>query len=444
MRSFLPLFVGALGLFACRTEQVLDVDPVSSVELGAPYLAISPGEVHQLLATLRDIDGNDLGPRSVRWRSLDPSFVTVDDSGKATGVAVGVARLVASSEGRADTIELPVKATWARVWAGSRLVCAERITGGTWCWGDVPGDGTTETRLAPVSTGKAFGDVRRGLTTTCGLDGAAKLWCWSSSADWNAQFGNGADTASGPSPRSAASGTALSSFGLGYYNTCGVTTAGEGLCWGSSIRFGIDSTQQYGYSTIPAAVLGGHSWRVLLPGEDAVCGLTTSGQARCFGGYTSIYCGECAPLLGLGETLHLARTPTPVVGAPPLDSLWVSNATACGTTPLGELYCWGRGVPGGGTVRHATPVLAGIEVRSASLYQSNGCVVDTAGRLWCWTYSSPPVSEETTLRFTSVALSEDRTCAVTSGGGLYCQGGTLVGDGGRAGSDEFVRVEVPE
>lgn len=435
-RVLVPI-AGAFLLFSCRIEEVLDVDPVSSVELSAPYPAISPGEVHQLRATLRDIDGNDLGPRSVRWRSLDPSFVTVDDGGRATGVAVGVARLVATSEGRADTIQLPVKATWARVWAGYRLVCAERIGGGTYCWGDAPGDGTAETRFAPVALSGVpvlRSIQRQSVNVTCGLTPAGAYYCWDVEQYLPSEYGNGTDSTHGLTPRQGASGLLLRSFGSEYSGTCGVGLTGIGWCWGS-VYYGVDTVSSFNYRDAPDTVLGGITWRTLQAGEFGTCGLDVAGTPYCFGG--------AYPLLGQGATAVKRKLPTAVVGGHTFDSLYVNYRQACALKGNGEAWCWGEGSlgDGGGYHTSGTPVLVlgGHHFRALrSGFGATWCGLEVDGTIWCW--GSAPERIETALPFADIASTGTTTCGLTAGGGLYCKGNALLGNGERGPSDDFVRV----
>lgn len=439
MRNSTALFTGALLLASCSIEEVLDVDPVASIEVSAPYSAISPGEVHQLRALLRDVEGSDLGPRATRWSSLDPGIATVDGEGKVTGVAVGTARLVGRSEGRSDTLELPVRSTWARIWAGSRLICAERIAGGTYCWGDGPGDGTAETRYSPVplsgiSTLRSIQRVQIGAA--CGLAPTGAYYCWDTSTYFPDIYGNGSDSTHGPTPYQGASGLLLKSFG-NYYGTCGAGLDGKGWCWGQ-VFYGVDTSVQFNYLAAPDTIRGGISWRTLQPGEWGTCGLDMGGAPYCF--------GLAYALLGQGDTPVKRRLPTPVVGGHTFDSLYVRGRSACGLKSNGEAWCWGEGAIGNGGAygTYGTPALVvgdhHFRVLRPGLTTSY-CGIELDGSIWCW--GSTPVRMETPFPFVDFATGSN-FCGLTAGGGVYCRGSVLLGDGSKGPSDTFVRVQDPE
>jgi len=78
--------------------------PVATVVVAPDTFTIQDGRTRQLTATLRDADGALLTGRVVTWTSLDAARATVNASGLVTGgAAAGTARIVATSEGVADT-----------------------------------------------------------------------------------------------------------------------------------------------------------------------------------------------------------------------------------------------------------------------------------------------------------------------------------------------------
>lgn len=80
-------------------------EPVATVVLRPDTNAIAVGAQGALFAvTTLGAAGDTLTGRTVAWSSLDPASATVDAaSGVVAGVAVGTARIVATSEGKADT-----------------------------------------------------------------------------------------------------------------------------------------------------------------------------------------------------------------------------------------------------------------------------------------------------------------------------------------------------
>jgi hypothetical protein len=96
--------------------------------------------------------------------------------------------------------------------------------------------------------------------------------------------------------------------GVGVNHTCGVTTAGEAFCWGNN-HYGQlgDGSAGQGPNSLPVAVLGGRSWTSLSTGSSHTCGVITSGDAYCWGQNAS---GQ----LRNGSTSGQQRTPTLVLG----------------------------------------------------------------------------------------------------------------------------------
>lgn len=95
---------GVSGTALIRVDPV----PVASVSITPDSAERAVGASAQFSAVARDSAGATLAGRTVTWTSLEPAIATVDASGLATAVAVGLARIVATSEGRADTARFSV------------------------------------------------------------------------------------------------------------------------------------------------------------------------------------------------------------------------------------------------------------------------------------------------------------------------------------------------
>jgi uncharacterized protein YjdB len=77
--------------------------PVASVTVTPATATVQVGKVSVFRATPHDSTGNPLTDRVVTWKSSDPAAVTVSPAGVATGVVVGSASIIATSEGKSDT-----------------------------------------------------------------------------------------------------------------------------------------------------------------------------------------------------------------------------------------------------------------------------------------------------------------------------------------------------
>lgn len=82
--------------------------PAASLTLSPGEGATTVGNSIALAAQVRAADNALLPDRVVSWNSLEPAVATVTQGGSVTGVAVGVARIVAAAEGRADTAQVTV------------------------------------------------------------------------------------------------------------------------------------------------------------------------------------------------------------------------------------------------------------------------------------------------------------------------------------------------
>lgn len=101
------------------------------------------------------------------------------------------------------------------------------------------GDGTTSNRLVPtpVAGGLAFASVSAGDGHTCGVTVGGAAYCWGFNAF--GQLGDGTTTGrvvptrvvGGHTFGMVSAGTIVPFWG----HTCGVTTNGEAYCWGSNV-----------------------------------------------------------------------------------------------------------------------------------------------------------------------------------------------------------------
>lgn len=92
-----------------RDEALVKVpQPVARVELGTEFLRLTPGQEHQLRATLVSPEGQEITDRLVSWITSDPTIVSVDGEGKLTGLRGGNVWVHAHSEGKADSVRVMV------------------------------------------------------------------------------------------------------------------------------------------------------------------------------------------------------------------------------------------------------------------------------------------------------------------------------------------------
>lgn len=299
--------------------------------------------------------------------------------------------------------------SWVSVTAGYQHSCAIDDLGDGWCWGDdgegqvgngaglppalgrpdriVPPDGGTWTSL---SAGRH----------TCGIDQDAQAWCWG--RDDEGQLGNGPALTGNqiePTPVENPGEVEWASIevasgdtnNFGSQVTCGVTTKGDGFCWGDDRRGTLGDDAELVDVDVPTPVIDppDGDWAVISPGLDHTCGVTTLGSALCWGSNGSRQLGTGGP----GGVY-----PTPVGVATPDGVLWAdvdaSSFKTCGRSTAHVGYCWGgestAGELGNGFdpgVLHAEPAEVASppgEVRQIVIGNRHACSVDGAAVAWCW------------------------------------------------------------
>ncbi len=132
---------------------------------------------------------------------------------------------------------------------------------------------------------------------------------------------------------------------------------------------------------------------------------------------------------------------------------WVSLASGadhnCAINSVGELWCWGsnlNGELGDGTMMDSTvPVRESTNLTTWAQVTAGGahtCAVTTGGELYCWgngffgqlgggttgVQQSNPTRETTNAtNWSAVAAGGDHTCAIDNTGGLFCWGANFAG-----------------
>src|SRR5258705_551577 len=153
--------------------------------------------------------------------------------------------------------------------------------------------------LGPVPS-STFGVVSGGFRHTCGLLGSGAAYCWGFNG--NLQLGTGAANDRDTLPRVVSGSHAFARIDAGQFHTCGVTTSGDAYCWGSSN----DGALGGGISQItpdPVPVAGGLKFKAIAVGANHTCGLTTSGSAYCWRSYA------------LGQDMVVTSVGTPILAA---------------------------------------------------------------------------------------------------------------------------------
>lgn len=254
-------------------------------------------------------------PAERSYQSPVPLASISIDPGNANSCALNVA-------GRAwcwknlwgGALEPPQGTTFQSVSAGSDFNCGVTSGWDALCWGPNTYGGTTvpaNRKWLKVSAG--------GSGQACGVTTSNIGHCWGRNSSGYAAFLDGRRWAD-------------LRAGAGF--SCGVTTAGEGLC-----SNGVDFA-----SLMPA----GKTWAMVDPGSNGtVCGITTDGDGYCAGGFQSGGgLGGGVIIIGGGGSSPSSDTGYAV--AVPTGYKWrtlsAGSSAACGITTTNEAKCWGSSI----------------------------------------------------------------------------------------------------
>lgn len=316
------------------------------------------------------------------------------------------------------------------------------------------GDGSLFQRNTPVpvATTERFTQIVTGSGHTCALNEAGAAFCWGKGG--NHQLGNSNHpiaVSDAHTPTPVLGGLSFTKLSLSATHSCGLTAAGEVYCWGEHMRGGGIAATMSGevlipeYSTVPRRVptdivfsdISTGEWAFM--GHGYTCGVSTTGQAYCWGNiggghferpvpmtlaggpqtFSRIFSGHsktciitdkgaayCWDLFGVtlsGSVFH------PIIFAPQIDnglrftSLSVGLQHVCGITNTQDAYCWGANnhsqLGNGGTAMGIDPVLVkgGHKWAIISAAENFTCAVTTTGQPYCWGLNNPGGSTPTAL-----------------------------------------------
>jgi alpha-tubulin suppressor-like RCC1 family protein len=346
-------------------------------------------------------------------------------------------------------VSAPTAGSFASVSIGGNSACGVTTAGAGYCWGNNSagqlGNASTSNTTTPIKIagGLTFGSVSVGSLQnfSCGLTTIGAAYCWGYN-DYG-QLGNATFTSS-TSPVAVSGNLTFSSLSAGDGGqACAIAIGGAAYCWGynGSGQLGVAAIA---YSSSPVAVSGGLTFAAISAGENGqTCGVTTAGAGYCWG-YNAE--GE----LGVGTVIGV-NAPTAVSGGLVFKSISPGFSSTCGITTTGAAYCWGDntyGELGNGSNANSTipvAVTGGLTFSAVSVGDAFACGVATSGAVYCWGYnaggqlgagtttqSSAPVALFGGVNFASVSAGYASACAVTAGGAAYCWGNDASGQLGNA------------
>jgi len=196
-----------------------------------------------------------------------------------------------------------------------------------------------------------------------------------------------------PSP--VAGGLTFKAISLGSQHVCGVTTAGDAYCWGA-LNFGSDAYRQ---AAAPERVPGDTKFDTISVGNGSACAIATDKRTMCWG-------TNDAGQLGNGFYGPPALVPTAVLAPGVFKSIavggWdvggsdgtIHSAFACGATAAGAVYCWGTnsvGQLGSGVATTNVLFVAPSPIAGDRTFTSlagtgfaSACGLESGGAAYCW------------------------------------------------------------
>lgn len=288
-----------------------------------------------------------------------------------------------------------------------------------------------------------------GSRFSCALTAAGQANCWG--ANGQGQMGDSSVVATQNTPLPTSGNRVLIAIAAGESSVCALDTSGTPWCWGEDPALSVFTSNQL----VPAAVAGAPPLTSITVGRRFACGLDQGGTAYCWGENGK---GQ----LGVGDTTR-HTSPTKVLGGLHFASLAAGFWSICGLDTTGQAYCWGDGSfgqGGGGDTQSPTApraVIGGLHFRALSGGATHNCAIEaTTSAAYCWganasgqlgngadTPRASPTPVLGGLTFSAIRSHRGNsvfgtTCAVTTGGDVYCWGWN---DKGQMGSPPSATTE---
>ena len=182
------------------------------------------------------------------------------------------------------------------------------------------------------------------------------------------------------------------SVSVGADHTCGLKTTGVIYCWGTnrSFQLGVvradttcgDEQARYPCTLVPEAVQVGARFTAISAGARHTCAITVAREAYCWGANDLGQVGEISPT---------GATPTKIPGALGWTQISAGYSHTCAVRTDGALFCWGsndRGQLGTGAVSGNSGLVRvnvnNALVASVSAGQQRTCARTILGAVYCW------------------------------------------------------------
>ena len=260
----------------------------------------------------------------------------------------------------------------------------------------------------------------------------------------------------------------FTSLSAGGAHTCGLTASGEAWCWGDNSRGELgDGTDAVRTTAVPVA--GNLHFAAIAAGRNFTCGVTTDHAAYCWGsGSTGQLAQLVADRCGAAQEM-CARQPLRIPNVQ-ASAIAAGARHACAIDTIGAAYCWGFNLLGetgstdyGSTVFAPRRQVAAVPFVTIGAGESFTCALAADSKVYCWgaanrgelgragaacssvyiitnLCSATPASVNASETFTSLAVGNSHSCAITSSGDALCWGDN---GQGQLGTRDFVNRTAP-
>ena len=300
-------------------------------------------------------------------------------------------------------------------------------------------DGSSDTTAVRVvhpgwRASTRWADVFVGFETTCAIAVDGKAYCWG--RDQFGNLGNGTHQrwTAFVAPEPVESALQWSKVEVGVDHACGLTTQGDAYCWGSRVAL-FEPREEYSSEIlVPRHIPTPESLQDLSVGGRPNCGLGGTGEAYCWGFNSTGEIGD-----GTAGLDDFRRSPVAVHTDTAFGSLALGFFHSCALTEDGQPYCWGYG--GGGSLGtgerqdRSVPTQVAVNDPLTGLSGiSSMCGINPSQLLTCWgpnhanqlldapQLAFSPVTIDPGFDVSQVAPGVRATCAISTGGGTYCWG----------------------
>ena len=365
--------------------------------------------------------------------------------------------------------------TWTAVSQGDpgsadAAACGLQSNGTLWCWGNnavgEDGVGNTTQQLSPVqedTLSTNWTAVSQGGTDACGIKGGT-LWCWGANNSGQDGLNNGDAEVNSPTQVGAATTwTKISQSGT---DACGIQSGGALYCWGGN-GYGEDgvlntteqdSPVQVGNSNTvfvtTAAVASGAIGSVAAANTVCQSAATAAGLGGSYKAWIATTTGTDDP----NTTFTHSTVPYKDVAGNTIAANWTGlisgtlshaiNTNQTGTTGL-SYNVWTNVVATTGAATTSTSSTTGnCAAWTNSTSSDKGNFGLSSSTTSTWSYSSNIACNTATNHlycvqqdggnaWASVSQGQNDTCAITTGGKLYCWGHNFSGEVGVGNTHEY-------